>query len=112
MAVANGTQFASIKSPTLYDTNRIPTAPAHTGSAGVLVDYQAEDLPLDICEWVSNGPIEETSEHFVFVEDGILHMMDGALYIGNSLGCIRHLPFEPTDLITVEFRARVLSGQS
>lgn len=39
-------------------------------------------------------------------------MIDNSLLIGNTLGFLQHVAFDPNKVITVEFRARVLSGES
>src|SRR5262245_25310041 len=83
---------------------------ASTAFGDVLVDYSADTLPPPPWEFISDGPPAETSQHTVFVQDGVLHMIDNALLVGNSLGFLQHVPFDPNQIIEVEFRARVLSG--
>jgi hypothetical protein len=85
---------------------------AGTAFGAVLVNYSADTLPPPPWEFISNGPPEETSQHTVFVQDGVLHMVDKALLLGNTLGFLQQLPFDPNQIIEVEFRARVLSGES
>jgi len=77
-----------------------------------LVGYSATAAPMAPWVFVSNGPAQETSQHSAFVQDGILHLVDDALMVGNTLGYYRNVPFDPSHTVEVEFRARVLSGQS
>jgi hypothetical protein len=88
------------------------TAVTGTAWADVLVDYEADTLPPAPWEFVSNGDAFETSHHSVSAADGILHMVDSAPGVGNTLGYFQPLAFDPAQLIEVEFRARILSGQS
>jgi hypothetical protein len=87
------------------------SAPA-TGET--LVFYSAETgvLPAPPWEFISNGPPFETSQHTVFVEPGILHVIDNALFLYSTLGYLQHIPVNPNQVIDVEFRARVMSGES
>ena len=84
-----------------------------TGTAWgtVLVNYPADTLPPPPWEFTSNGPPVERSQHTVFVSDGVLHLIDTALITGNTLGFLQRLPLSPNQVIEVEFRARVLSGE-
>jgi hypothetical protein len=86
---------------------------AHTAASGAtLADYTADTLPQPPWEFINNGPPEETSQHTVYVQDGVLHLIDTALLTGNTLGYLQYLPFDPQQRIDVQFRARVLSGES
>ena len=78
----------------------------------VLLDYSADILPPPPWVFVNGGTAEERAQRTVFVQDGVLHMIDEALIRGNILGYYQHLPFAPSQIIEVEFRARVLSGES
>ena len=76
----------------------------------VLLDYSADTLPPPPWQFVNNGS-GGISQDTVFVQDGVLHMIDedpSSL----SFGYLRRLPFDPGQIIEVEFRARVLSGES
>ncbi len=85
-----------------------------TAVGSVLVVYSATTglPPVPPWEFVSNGPVEETSQHTVFVDAGVLHLIDNALFIGNSLGYIQPFTAAPGQVTTVEFRCRVPSGES
>ena len=78
----------------------------------VLVDYQADTLPPSPWVRVSNGPVAETSQHTTFVSGGVLSLIDDALLLGNTLGYYQLLAFDPEQTIDVEFRARVLMGET
>ena len=78
----------------------------------ILVEYSADTLPLFPWEFISDGPTAERSQHTVFVQDGVLHMIDNAELLGNTLGYLQRLPLDPLKTIEVEFRVRVLSGES
>jgi len=88
---------------------------SNTAVGKTLVLYSASTgvLPLPPWEFISDGPIVETSQHTVFVQSGTLHLIDTAFFFGNSLGFLQqHLPVNPNQVIDVEFRCRVISGQS
>ena len=87
-------------------------AMASTAFGVVLVDYSADTLPPPPWMFISDGPPAERSQHTVFVQKGVLHMIDNALLSGNTLGFLQFVPFDPNQIIEVEFRARVLSGES
>lgn len=78
----------------------------------VLVNYQADTLPPDPWVRVSNGRAPERASHSTFVSDGVLRMIDETLLSGNTLGYYRHVSFRPAQIIDVEFRTRVFSGES
>jgi len=85
----------------------------NTVTADRLVFYSATTgLPDSSWQFVSNGSYQETCQHHVFARSGVLHLIDGALLRGNSLGYRRYLPVRSNQVITVEFRCRVLEGQS
>jgi hypothetical protein len=88
------------------------TAVTGTVFGAVLVDYPADTLPPPPWEFINNGPPQEISQHTVFVQNGVLHMIDNALLVGNTLGFLQHVPFDPDQILEVQFRARVLSGES
>jgi hypothetical protein len=88
------------------------TTVAGTAFGVVLVDYQADTLPPPPWVFINNGPPQERSQHTVFVQDGVLHMIDNALLVGNTLGFLQFVLFDPDQVIEVEFRTRVLSGES
>lgn len=77
----------------------------------ISVTYTGDGLPSAPWELVNNGPAEEISQHVVFAQDGVLNMVDNLRVTGNTLGYEQRLPFDPFQVIDVEFRARVLSGQ-
>ena len=87
------------------------SACAAAASGAVLVDYRADALPGSPWVYVSNGPSTEISQHTVFAQSGVLHMIDNACLWGNTLGYYQRPGFDPSRVITVEFRTRVLSGQ-
>jgi len=80
--------------------------------SSILVEYTADTLPPFPWEFISNGPPAERSQHTVFVQDGVLHLIDNAELLGNTLGYLQRLPLDPLKVIEVEFRVRVLSGES
>ncbi len=61
---------------------------SNTATGKTLVLYSASTglLPAPPWEFISNGPPAETSQHFVFVQSGVLHLIDNAFFVGNSLG--------------------------
>ncbi|SRR6266446_513731 len=87
---------------------------SNTATGKTLVLYSASTglLPAPPWEFISNGPPAETSQHFVFVQSGVLHLIDNAFFVGNSLGYLQLIPVNPNQVIDVEFRCRVLSGRS
>jgi len=85
---------------------------AGVGRGGMLVDYQADAVPLDPWVRVSDGPPSERSQHETFATGGVLTMIDSALFVGNTLGYYHLAAFDPETPLDVEFRARVLWGES
>ena len=72
------------------------------------ISYDGSTLPDSSWNFVSNG----NEAHSVFLNDGSLRMIDSTLLVGNSLGYIKPFSFDSSEIIDVEFRARVFSGES
>ena len=72
------------------------------------ISYDGSSLPDSSWNFVSNGG----ESHSVFVNNGSLRMIDSTLLVGNSLGYIKPFSFDSSEIIDVEFRARVFSGES
>jgi hypothetical protein len=79
-------------------------------ATSISLTYTGDALPEAPWVLINDGPLIERSQHSVSVQDGVLHMVDTARLVGNTLGYARQLPFDPLQTIDVEFRARVLSG--
>ena len=72
------------------------------------ISYDGSTLPDSSWNFVSNG----SEDHSVFLNEGSLRMIDSTLLVGNSLGYIKPFSFDSSEVIDVEFRARVFSGES
>jgi hypothetical protein len=63
---------------------------ANTASGSTIVFYSASTgLPAAPWQLINNGPSGETSQHTVFVQSDVLHLIDNALLIGNTLGYLQ-----------------------
>jgi hypothetical protein len=123
IAAMTGTAFGAVTLTNVTSEDHTNVTLADHGSSGsggamrnegssTLVDYSADTLPPPPWEFISNGPPQERSQHTVFVQGGVLHMIDNARLVGNTLGFLQFVPFDPEQVIEVEFRTRVLSGES
>ncbi len=72
------------------------------------ISYDGSALPNSTWNYVSNG----SETHSTFVSGGSLRMIDSTLLRGNSLGYIKPFSFDSSEIIDIEFRARVFSGES